>query len=247
MTDQALKEKPVARETPASDETTVAIPDETLFSYLFYETTYWLSAMSMTLGFSLRTDGMRHVPRTGPVLFIANHQSFLDPVLVGLAVRRHLSYLARKTLFGHPAFTWLIRMLNAVAIDQDGLGIEGLRAVLRLLQGGKAVVIFPEGERTGDGKLHALQPGIQLLIKRAKAPIVPVGIAGAFDAWPRSRPLPMPAPLFLPAVTGTIAVSVGKPLDAAHYHHLPRQQLLDELFQEVNGVVQHAEKLRRKP
>lgn len=231
---------------PQTAEDIAAAP-ETLSSYLFYEATYWLSAMSMTLGFSLRTNGMHHVPMRGPVLFIANHQSYLDPVLIGLAVRRHLSYLARETLFGHPAFAWLIRMLNAVPIDQQGLGIEGLRAVLRLLHAGKAVIIFPEGGRTHDGKMQPLQPGVQLLIKRARTPIVPVGIAGAYDAWPSSRPLPVPAPLFLPAGKGTIAVSVGRPLDSPHYAELSRQQLLDELFDEMHRVHECAERLRRKP
>lgn len=235
------------REAPATDDAVAALPRETLSSYLFYETTYWLSAMAMTLGFSIRTEGMLHVPHQGPVLFIANHQSFLDPILIGLAVRRHLSYLARDTLFDHPIFAWLIRMLNAVPIDQEGLGIEGLRATLRLLHGGKAVIVFPEGERTGDGQMHALQPGIQLLIKRARAPIVPVGIAGAYNAWPRQRPLPIPAPIFLPAQKGTIAVSVGRPLDATHYIPLPRQQLLTELFAELQRMVGRAEKLRRRP
>lgn len=235
------------RPAPSTDETAVMVPRETLSSYLFYEATYWLSAMSMTLGFSLRTNGMHHVPMRGPVLFIANHQSFLDPVLVGLAVRRHLSYVARDTLFDHRGFAWLIRMLNAVPIAQEGLGIEGLRAVLRLLHAGKAVIIFPEGGRTKDGEMMPLQPGVQLLVKRARTPIVPVGIAGAYEAWPCSRPLPVPAPLFLPAAKGAIAVSVGRPLDSPHYAELSRRQLLDELFDEMHRVYECAERLRRKP
>src|SRR5262249_25072521 len=119
--------------------------------FALYETTYYLSMLTMILGFSLRIKGTRHVPKRGPVLFIANPQSFFDPVLVGLAARRHLAYLARKTLFDHRGFAWLIRMLNAVPIDQEGVGIEGLRTTLSLLQAGQAVVVFPEGERTGDG------------------------------------------------------------------------------------------------
>src|SRR6267142_887171 len=98
--------------------------------FAFYEAYYYLSMFTMILGFSLRINGTRNVPKRGPVLFIANHQSFLDPTLVGLAVRRHLAYVARKTLFEHPAFAWIIRMLNAVPIDQEGLGIEGLRTTV---------------------------------------------------------------------------------------------------------------------
>jgi 1-acyl-sn-glycerol-3-phosphate acyltransferase len=202
---------------------------------------------ALTLGFSMRVRGMRHVPRRGPVLFIANHQSYLDPVLVGLAVRRHLCYLARKTLFEHPAFAWLIRMLNAVPIDQEGTGIEGLRVTLQLLQAGRAVIVYPEGERTPDGAMRPFEPGITLLIKRTQAPVVPVGIAGAYDAWPRWRTFPMPSPLFLPATERTIAVAVGQPLDARRFVELPRQQMLDALFAELDRMHQQAERLRRKP
>ena len=215
-------------------------------SYLLYEGTYWLSAMSFVLGWSLRTDGMHNVPGRGPVLFISNHQSFLDPLLIGLAVRRHLHFLSRKSLFRFPVFAWLIRRLNAVPIDQEGSGIEGLKVTLRLLKEGRAMVVFPEGERTYDGAIHPLEAGVQLLIRRARAPIVPVAIAGAYEAWSRWRRLPIPAPLFLPPAKGTLAVSVGKPLDTARLADLPRPDLLQALFVELTQLHQHAERLRRK-
>src|SRR5436305_6891380 len=119
--------------------------------YLVYETTSWASMAVMTLGFSLRTEGRRRVPRTGPALLVANHQSFLDPVLVGLCSRRHLCFLARKTLFRKPAFARLIGTLGAVPIDHEGVGKEGIRTILEQLGRGRAVVVFPEGTRTRDG------------------------------------------------------------------------------------------------
>jgi 1-acyl-sn-glycerol-3-phosphate acyltransferase len=215
-------------------------------SYLWYEAVFWASMTGTTLGFSLRTDGVGNVPRSGPALLIANHQSFLDPMLVGLAARRHLWYLARRTLFHSRTFTWLIRSLNAVAIDQDGVALEGLRTTLEELESGRAVVVFPEGERTVDGALHELRPGVHLLIKRAQCPVVPIGIAGAYDAWPRWRLLPVPAPLCWPAGKGTLAVSVGKPLPGAELAKLPRAELLARLRGELQAVVDRAERLRRK-
>lgn len=214
--------------------------------YLWYESVYWASMTGMTLGFSLRTEGGRSVPRHGPAILIANHQSFLDPMLVGLAARRHLCFLARQTLFRTPLFRALIRSLNAVPIDQDGLGIAGLRAIMHELYSGRAVVVFPEGERTSDGALHPLRPGIHLLIRYARAPVVPIGIAGAYDAWPRWRPAPVPAPLFLPAGKSTLAVCVGKTLSGERLAALPREALLTELNGELQKLVQRAERLRRK-
>src|SRR5437016_672473 len=219
---------------------------EDLLSYLWYETLFWISGPAMTFGFSLRTEGMRNVPKNGPALLIANHQSFLDPDLVGIAARRHLCYLARKTLFRHRAFAWLIRSLQAVPIDQEGIGIDGIRDILEQLQVGRAVLVFPEGERTHDGLIHPLRPGIALLIKKSQAPVVPIGIAGAYEAWPRQRAFPIPAPIFLPAQRGKIAVSIGRPLDGRQLAELPRERLLADLFQELQKVHEKANRLRRR-
>ena len=215
-------------------------------SYLWYELAYWLTLAGFLLGFSLRVRGRRNFPRTGPVLVIANHQSYLDPPLIGVASPRHLCYLARKTLFPHRGLGALIRSLNAVPIDQEGIAKEGLKTIIRELQAGKAVVVFPEGERSADGRLHELRPGIHLVIKRVKAPIIVVGLAGVHAAWGRSRPLPIPSPLFMPATERTLAVSVGRPLDGARFAKLPREQVLAELFLELQREQENAEKLRRK-
>jgi 1-acyl-sn-glycerol-3-phosphate acyltransferase len=228
------------------EPSTFALPAADFFAQVRWGVTYFFSSIAFSLGFSLRTEGSARVPTKGPALLIANHQSYLDPVVMGLASRRPLCYLARKTLFKNPIFAWLIRSLNAVPIDQEGVGKEGIKAVLELLRAGRAVVVFPEGNRTEDGKMRALKPGIQLLLKRTEAPVLPVGIAGAYDAWPRQQKWPMPSPLFWPATPRTMAVSVGRPLDSRRLSQLPREQVLDELTRELQNVVARAEKLRRK-
>jgi 1-acyl-sn-glycerol-3-phosphate acyltransferase len=215
-------------------------------SRLWYEGTYWLAYAAGTLGLSLRTEGARHMPRRGPALLVANHQSFLDPVLVGLAARRPLRFLARQTLFRHRALAWLIRSLGAVPVDHRGVAKEGLRTSLDLLQAGEALLVFPEGHRTETGQMQPLRPGVHLLLKRSGAPVVPVGIAGAFRAMPRSRRLPQLAPLFWPASKGAVAVSVGRPLPPERFADLSRDQALDELFRAVAAVAERAERLCRK-
>ena len=94
--------------------------------------------------------------------------------------------------------------------------------------------------------MRALKPGIHLLFKRAPVPIVPVGIAGAFDAFPRSRLLPVLSPLFLPATRATVAAVVGKPLDLAYLATLSREEFVKAVFDAMQEVQREAERLRRK-
>jgi 1-acyl-sn-glycerol-3-phosphate acyltransferase len=209
--------------------------------------TVWLACLSaMTLGFSLRVTGQKNMPQTGPALVIANHQSFLDPIVVAMAARRPIVPLARKTLFRNPVFGALISSLYAVPIDQAGIGKEGLRTIAQQLHRGRAVLIFPEGARTSDGTMHAFRAGVHLVIKRAPAPIVPMGIAGAYDAWPIWRPYPIPSPLCFPPGRGTVAVAVGRPLDGQYFAELPREQAMRELAEPVRQVCAEAERIRRK-
>ena len=234
----SISEKP-----PPSDA--LARTESTWFR-LWHEFLYLPYHVGFTLGFSLRMQGSLSMPQQGPALLIANHQSFLDPLIVGLVARRPLVYLARKTLFRNRYFAAMIRSLNAVPIDQEGIGKEGIRTILEQLQFGKAIIVFPEGARTPDGDMHQLKAGIHLLIKRTQAPIVPVGIAGAYQAWPIWRAYPIPAPLFLPAGPGTISVCLGQPHDSRRYAQMPREQALQELFDMIHVEQLRAEKLRRR-
>lgn len=196
--------------------------------------------------FSLRTTGGQHVPRTGPVLLLSNHQTFLDPVLVGLGIPRYISWVARQTLRKNRFVAKLIESLGAIPIDHRGFSREGLQSTLDALNGGKCVGMFPEGERTHDGNLQSFRPGFSLLVKRTRAPIVPAGIAGAYAAWPRTQKFPRLAPLFMPRSRRAIAVSIGKPIDPSRFEKMSREEMLDELRQAVAVQMDRAEQMRRR-
>jgi 1-acyl-sn-glycerol-3-phosphate acyltransferase len=213
---------------------------------LWYDLNHSAVWAGLTLGFSVRVEGSRHVPWRGPALVVANHESFLDPLLVGMAVVRRPYYLARKTLFRNRLFGAYLRSVNCVPVDQEGVAKEGLKTVLGLLHAGQAVILFPEGERTGTGEMQPLRPGVQLLIKRGMAPVVPVGVAGSFQAYSRHQKLPTLSPLFLPATGAAVAVSVGRPIDPHRLAALPRDVLLAELEKEIRKARERARRLRRK-
>jgi 1-acyl-sn-glycerol-3-phosphate acyltransferase len=154
---------------------------------------YVLVRLMATLLFAatggIRATGRGHVPRAGGALLVSNHLSHLDVFVLGITAARPLNYVARSTLF-FPPLGALIRSVGGFAIQREGMGAQGLKETLRRLRNGGVVVLFPEGTRSRDGRLGELKSGIAVLATRAKVPIVPAGIAGTFEAWPRSRSLP---------------------------------------------------------
>jgi 1-acyl-sn-glycerol-3-phosphate acyltransferase len=166
-------------------------------------------------------------------------------VIIGLASSRYLSYLARESLFKNKIFAGLIKSLDAIPINHRGWSREGLQGVLDALGRNKAVLIFPEGERTYDGKLAPFKPGVALLAARSKAPIVPVGISGAYEAWPRTEKSPILNPMWCPASPRALAVSVGEPIPYSRYENMSREEMLRDLEREVQRQMDRAEALKR--
>ena len=176
--------------------------------------------------FNIRCHGREKVPPGGGALMLSNHQSHLDPVLIGLASDRRLNYVARKTLFRFAPFRWLIKSLDAIAIDREGSGLEGLKETLKRLKRGEIVLLFPEGTRTRDGEVHAMKPGFCAVARRAGVPIFPVAVDGAFDAWPRQRRLPRRA---------VIHVQFGDPIEVETIKQMDDAQLVAEVERRIRA------------
>ena len=140
--------------------------------------------------FGLELRGVEHIPAQGPVLIVPNHQTFADPPLVTIPVRRPIYYMAWSRLFGVPVFGRLIRRLRAFPVDIDRSDGQAVREAVRLLRAGEALMIFPEGGRSPDGTLQPFKVGAFRLAVTHRTPVLPVTIAGAWDAWPVGRTLP---------------------------------------------------------
>jgi 1-acyl-sn-glycerol-3-phosphate acyltransferase len=160
----------------------------------------------------------------------------LDPVLIGLACDRRLNYLARQGLFRVPVLGALIRYYDAIPIDREATGIGGLKETLRRLRRGEMVLIFPEGTRTPDGSLLPLLPGVYAVAHRSRSWLLPVAVAGGFEAWPRHRHLPRPAP---------IAIQFGAPIPPDVVQSMSQDELLSELQRRIADCWQRAEQLRQ--
>ena len=136
-----------------------------------------------TLVLDLKVYGLKNVPRRGGALIVSNHQSYLDPPLIGARLYRPVSYMARSGLFENRYFGKLIRALHAFPVRQGEGDVGAIRETVRRLKEGHLLNIFPEGSRTPDGEIDAIAPGVGLVARRAGVPIIPCVIDGAHIAW----------------------------------------------------------------
>lgn len=165
----------------------------------------------MTLLYRFRVDGLENYPHSGSTLICCNHQSFLDPVILGVGCPRPLNYLARKTLFSFWPVRWFLGLNDAIPIDRDSVGLAGIKESLRRLKRGETVLMFPEGTRSVDGGLLPLMPGFDVLARRSKSILLPVALDGCYQAYPRDSKFPR---------TGIVQLVIGEPIAFEHYQHL---------------------------
>jgi 1-acyl-sn-glycerol-3-phosphate acyltransferase len=215
--------------------------------WLWYTTGYWFFALLYFFGYSYRFFGQHRAPQTGPLLIIANHESYWDPPMVGIAVKRRVAFMARKTLYNTKALAKFMENVGTFGVDQEGTGLEGIRTALKKLQEGEAVVVFPEGTRTPDGTLQPFMQGIALLVRKSKVPVLPVGLAGAYDAWPIHGKKPKWAPLWGPPRPQAMAVVVGQPIPAETLLPLEPRRMVEYLRERVAEVREEAYRRKRLP
>lgn len=150
----------------------------------YYWTGYQLSWLLGRLFFQYRVLHRERIIEEGPVILASNHQSYLDPPLVGIASRRPLYFLAKKTLLDVPVLGWVLPKMNVIPVDQEGTDRRALKTLIRVLRAGHGTLVFPEGGRTWDGNLQPALPGVGFVIAKTLAPVVPIRIFGAWEALP---------------------------------------------------------------
>ncbi len=193
--------------------------------------------------FHWRVYNPERVPLKGGVILASNHASFLDPPLVGSGVHRQINYLARASLFTNPLAGWVLRKWSAIPVDRDGGGAAGLKAILDRLLAGGAIILFPEGTRTKDGKLQPARSGIGLTVIKSEALVIPVRTFGTFECYSRRLKFHLPRQL---------AVKYGQPMAfkelraEAKICTKPRlkeiyQQIADEIMAAIARIEPHTD------
>ena len=175
-----------------------------------------------------RARGVGRVPEGGALL-LSNHQSFLDPLLVSVNFDRDTSFLARDTLFDVPLLGRLLRRVSVIPVRREAA--TSLREPIQRLKAGRLVGVFPEGTRTPDGRVLEIKPGFIAMVRRTGVPIVPVGIAGAYESWPRDKRFPRP---------GRVRVVYGEPIPADEVAALAKKGREGEMLARVQAAIEAA-------
>ncbi len=173
-----------------------------LFYYLIVAT----SRAVLKSFFNVRVINREKLFEDGPCIYVANHQSFLDPPVIGQLFEEEVHFLARKTLYDNPVLNFIFPRESILPIDQNRPDAASILKVLRTVKEGGRILIFPEGSRTPDGEIHDAMPGIGLILGRlAGVPVQPIRIEGAYDCLPiHSKRLRTDVP---------ITVSIGDPIE----------------------------------
>jgi 1-acyl-sn-glycerol-3-phosphate acyltransferase len=156
--------------------------------------------------FRLRVEGLANIPMEGGAVLASNHQSFVDILILGACMPRHVAFVARDTLAEWRWLAYIMRQCGAVLVRRGTSDRRAMRGMADHLERGDIVVIYPEGTRTRTGALQEFKGGALLAARMAGVPIIPCGIRGAFEAWPRGRTIPRPK---------KIGVRFGSPIDSS--------------------------------
>ena len=165
-------------------------------------------------GWSVRVEGMEHLPEGGAIL-VSNHQSLVDIPLLVTAINRGVGFLAKRELGRIPLFGKAMTCAGNLFVDRDDPrdAIHLMRDAVRAIRGGKLIVVLAEGTRSGDGTVGEFKPGAFYLAQKAGVPVVPVYIDGGCRALPKGSLLFRPAELvvrILPPLPPEAGTSLSK-------------------------------------
>ena len=169
-----------------------------------YRIGYTFFKTAARLFFRYRVVHRERLEGLGGCMIAANHASFLDPPMVGVAFDEAIYYLARKSLFSNPVARWIYKSWNTIPVNQARPELGSLRRIIKLLRDGEKVLLFPEGERTWDGDLGSGKTGVGLMVAKSRAKILPVRVFGAYEILPRGVSFPR---------RGRISIVIGEVFD----------------------------------
>jgi 1-acyl-sn-glycerol-3-phosphate acyltransferase len=199
----------------------------------------WFFRFSMIIGVNVRVHRLENFPEVppsgGPLLVCANHQSNLDPMLMGVVCPFPINYLAKNALFKFGPLRWFLTWNDSIPLDRAS-GIAGIKETLKRLKRGESILIFPEGSRSPDGQLQPIKQGFCTLARRTRCPILTAGISGSRAAWPPGK-----GPGF-----GNVHVEIGEVISFETYQNWSDEELAAEVGKRIAALIEAAQDRRNK-
>jgi long-chain acyl-CoA synthetase len=190
--------KAILAEDPDPDDV-IALSRPQPFSNAFW---YMVSRLAQVIALDrchLHVSGIDKLPKTGPYILCSNHQSYLDPLMLASVLPPNVFdgcfAVGTSEIFGKGLMLRLARSLRVVVVDPDANLIPAMRAGAFGLRQGRALILYPEGERSIDGTPKIFKKGAAILSIHLQVPIVPIAIEGFYQTWPRNQPFQGFAPL----------------------------------------------------
>lgn len=205
--------------------------------YLF---SWILSLALIKLNFRHKVFGRENAPSKGPFIFVSNHASYLDPLILGTALpcSKWFSYLAKKEIFEKPLAGWYLKQIHTLPLNREG-DVAAMKAVVKLVKSGKSLVLFPEGTRSKGAEIRPAKPGVGFIVAKANVPVLPAYIEGSYEAMPAGRESLKKG--------SRINVFIGEPLRFDNIDHNAKdsyQKISDEVMRSIAHLKDtHADKI----
>lgn len=153
---------------------------------MLYRFSRFILLIILKLLFKYRIEGREFVPKKGGFILVCNHESYLDPAVLGTACPRPVSFMARDTLYNNRFLGAWMKMVNVIPVKRDNADLSAIKKGLRLVQEGKGLAIFPEGtRRIPDKAFINPEPGAGFLADKGNVPVIPAFVSGTRDALPK--------------------------------------------------------------
>lgn len=158
--------------------------------------------------------GTENIPENGGIVLCSNHINWLDPILIGICVKRKIYFMAKAELFSNKFFAFIMRSINAFPVKRGTADISAIKKSFNIIKNGEILGIFPEGTRSKTGKLLPAEPGASVIALKTNAPVIPVRVQGSY------------------LIGGNLRLTIGKPISFEEY----RGKRLSS--QEINNISQ---------
>lgn len=150
---------------------------------VFYRFARFLMKLFIHTFYSVRIEGMAHLPMEGAYIICSNHINYLDPLVVGTSIPRKMSYMAKEELFKNKLLGYILIKLGMFPVNRNGADISAIKSSIRVLNKGDILGIFPEGTRNLQKSEMKAKPGLAMIAIKAKVPVIPVAIISDYKLF----------------------------------------------------------------